>query len=222
MIKAYVKVALISGVLLLPACVTRFNGAEHAQTYAEAHPISVDSQTVTLTIDADPTTTDLSTTDKARLRAFADAYMRNGHGPIAVTAPSGTGADVDGQEMAADIRGALNSMGVPWDRIAGATYRTGDRQELVVSYTRYVATASECGVWQGMKERDDRNLRSPNMGCATQNNLAAMIADPHDLIAPAAFGARDAATTVRAFEAYRAGEVTISQTDQTIETQVSD
>lgn len=189
-----------------------FNGEEHAMTVAEAHPISVDSQVVTLTIDADATTTDLSNVDKARLRAFADAYLRNGHGPLTITAPSGTSGDFDGQEMAADIRQALNEAGVPWGSLSGATYRTGGDagDQLIVSYTHYIATPSECGVWTGTKFRDYRNLRSPNYGCATQNNIAAMIADPRDLIAPADAAPGDAARTVRAIDSYRSGEATAS------------
>ncbi|MHA7872139.1 MAG: CpaD family pilus assembly protein, partial [Hyphococcus sp.] len=201
-----------------------FNGPEHAMTIAEEHPISVDSQVVTLTIDADVTTTNLSDVDKARLRAFANAYMRDGHGPLTITAPSGTPDDLDGQEAAADIRGALNQAGVPWSALAGATYRTGGApggDQLILSYTHYVATASQCGLWSGLRGRDYRNLRSPNFGCATQNNLAAMIADPHDLVAPADETPRDAQTTVRAINAYRAGEVTSSQVDNAINAQVS-
>ncbi len=199
-----------------------FNGAQHATTVAEAHPISVDSQVVTLTLDNDPSTSDLSNVDSARLRAFADAYMRNGHGPLTVTAPSGTSADFDGQETAADIRTALHDAGVPWSAISGATYRTGNTDsQLILSYTHYVATASECGIWKGLKGRDYRNLRTPNFGCAMQNNIAAMIADPHDLITPTDETPRDAQTTVRAIEAYRNGEVTASAVDGEINAQVS-
>ncbi len=199
-----------------------FNGPQHAATVAETHPISVDSQVVTLTLDNDQSTTELSSVDHARLRAFANAYMRSGHGPLTVTAPSGTSADFDGQETAADIRNALHEAGVPWSAISGATYRTGNSEsQLILSYTHYVATASECGIWEGLKGRDYRNLRTPNFGCATQNNIAALLADPHDLIAPANETSRDAASTVRAIEAYRDGELTGSQTDGEINAQVS-
>jgi len=218
------KYAFLSVAALLAAsCASGpFNGPQHAMTVAEEHPISVDSQVVTLTIDNDLTTTDLSSVDTARLRAFADAYMRDGHGPLTVTAPSGASSDFDGQETAADIRGALHEAGVPWSALAGATYRTGaDGTQLILSYTHYVATPSECGIWKGLKGRDYRNLRTPNFGCATQNNIAAVLADPHDLVAPTAMTPRDAAASARAFDAYRAGEVTSSETDGQINAQVS-
>lgn len=222
MSKRISNLAAVSALALCAAgCVSGFNGPEHAMTVEQAHPISVDSQIVTLTIDADPTTTDLSSRDQARLRAFANAYLVNGHGPLTITAPSGH-ADADGHEAAADIRKALNDAGVSWETLSGATYRTGGDagDELIVSYTRYVATASECGVWSGVRKRDNRNLRSPNYGCATQNNIAAMLADPHDLIAPAAVSPRDATSTTRAIDAYRAGESTASAGEE-IDAQVA-
>jgi len=223
MSKRFSNIAVVSVLALgVAGCAAGFNGPEHAMTVAETHPISVDSQVVTLTIDADATTTDLSDRDMARLKAFANAYLVNGHGPLTITAPSGY-ADADGHEAAADIRQALNDAGVSWEALSGATYRTGGDagDQLIVSYTRYVATASECGVWNGVAERDYRNLRSPNFGCATQNNIAAMLSDPHDLIAPAAVSPRDAMATSRAIGAYRTGETTSSSAED-IEAQVAD
>ncbi|MEM8771962.1 MAG: CpaD family pilus assembly protein [Pseudomonadota bacterium] len=209
------KFSVVSSLALAAACASPFNGPQHALTTAEEHPIAVDSQIVTLTIDADATTTELSGRDKARLRAFAHAYLTNGHGPLTITAPSGYAGDADGQEAAADIRSALYEAGVSWDSLAGATYRTGgdNGDQLIVSYTHYVATPSECGVWNGITNRDYRNLRSPNFGCATQNNLAAVIADPKDLVEASALTARDTPASVRAFEAYREGSITSSDAE---------
>lgn len=213
MLKQAGKFAFLSTTALMAvSCASVFNGPEQAMTVAEEHPISVDSQTVTLTINVDPTVNELSDMDQARLRAFADAYLRNGHGPLTITAPSGTSRDFDGQELASDVRKALNDAGVPWSSLPGATYRTGGDDALIVSYTHYVATPSECGVWSGVRARDYRNLRSPNYGCATQNNIAAMVADPHDLVAPAAMSPRDAMASARAIGAYRAGEDTATDT----------
>ena len=76
-------------------------------------------------------------------------------------------------------------------------------------------------MWSGLRARDYRNLRSPNMGCATQNNLAAMIADPHDLVAPTEAAPRDGAMAARGVQLYRQGELTGSATDSTIEASAS-
>ncbi len=223
--KNAVKLTIIAAATAAAAgCSSIFNGPEQGLSVAQEHPITVDSQVVTMTIDVDPSTTDISAIDKARLRAFADAYLRNGHGPLSITAPSGTSADFDGQEASADIRGYLHEIGVPWSGMTGSTYRAGDDgrgRQLIMSYTHYIASPSVCGDWSGTWERDFRNMRSPNFGCATMNNYAAMIADPHDLVAPADETSADAMARVRVIDAYRNGELTSSQTDEKIESEVA-
>ena len=218
-----IKFAAISLLALSAACTKPFNGQEHALTVAEQHPIAVSSQVVTLTIDANSASDTLSNIDKARLRSFADAYLTNGHGPLTITAPSGSGANNVATEAAADIRGALHEAGVSWNALNGATYRTGGASgdQLIVSYTRYVATPSACGDWSDTKFRDYRNLTSPNFGCATQNNFAALVADPRDLIEPSASSPRDAIASERALTAYRTGESTASEIED-IETGLSE
>ena len=218
-----VSVAL--GALLVSACGTMGDGQMRALSVAEEHPISVNSQVVSLSIAADPRATDMTNVDKARLRAFVDQYLANGHGPLTVTAPSGNGHDLDSHEMAADIRSALYNAGVDWSRIQGATYRTGPKPEgddIILSFTRYVATPSACGDWSGMWMRNFANQRTPNYGCATMNNYAAMIADPHDLIAPADSTPPDAQARIRAMRSFRQGEITSSETDSAIQLQIAE
>ncbi len=204
---------LLAAALLSSAgCAAGFNGQHQALSIAEEHPISVDSQTVTMTMDH-AAGGDLSGLDSARLRAFANSYIQDGHGALTVTAASAA--------QGADIRSALSAIGVPETAMIDAQYRGGSGGDVILSYTHYVATPSACGIWEGMRERDYRNMRSPNFGCATQNNIAAMIGDPHDLIAPADMTAPDSATRIRGVNAFRAGEVTSSQTDGDVDAKVS-
>lgn len=205
-------ILLLAAAAAATGCATKFNTAEHALSVAEEHPISVDSQTVTMTLAPGASLTGV---DRARLRAFADAYMRNGHGSLTVRAPGGAG----GQGEA--VRAALDEFGVPPDRVAASSYGAGTTADLILSYTHYVATPSACGVWEGQAERDFRNMRSPNFGCSMQNNLAAMIGDPRDLVEPAAMTAPDTATRIRGVQLYREGRETSSETDGEIEQNIA-
>lgn len=206
------KLLLAATAFASVGCATQFNGHEQALSVAEEHPISVDSQTVTMTLAQGAR--GLSELDDARLRAFADSYLVNGHGAVTVTTPNGEGS--------AEVRQALYKHGVSESLIVEAAYR-GDAasNDVILSYIRYVATPSACGVWEGMRERDYRNMRSPNFGCSAQNNLAAMIGDPHDLIEPAAMTDPDSATRIRGVTLFRKGEQTSSATDSAMETKVS-
>lgn len=204
---------LLSAALSSVGCAAKWNGANQALTVAEQHPIAVDSQTVTMTLAASENLSDL---DRSRLRAFASSYMQNGHGALTVTSPGDAGA--------AGVKKALNEFGVAPSAMADAAYRAGEgsARDVIVSFTRYVATPSACGVWEGLQDRDYRNMRSPNFGCASQNNLAAMIGDPHDLVEPAAMTAPDAATRIRGVTKFRKGEITSSKTDGEVTQKVSE
>ncbi len=204
-----------AAVVSVTGCATKFNSAEHALSVEEEHPISVDSQTVTMTMARGSAMTSL---DRARLRAFANAYMRDGHGSLTLTSPGG--AD---EGRAEDIRAALHEFGVPSDSVAASSYRAGEGSttDLILSYTHYVATPSACGIWEGARERDFRNMRSPNFGCSARNNLAAMIGDPRELVEPATMTDPDATIRIRGVDLFRQGQDSSSQTNGDIEQQVA-
>lgn len=204
----------------LAGCGSFVNGRDQALSVAEEHPISVDSQIVTLTVGVDGPS-GLSSVDRARVRAFADAYLASGHGPMTITTPSGSAADLSAQDAASDARAELDASGVDAARIQSASYRSGEeKREMILSYTRFVATPSACGDWSGDMMRDFRNLTAKNYGCATQNNLAAMVADPHDLVEPAALSPSDPNARRRMLDAYRRGEKTSTQLDEDAKAEV--
>lgn len=213
MTKSMRTLLLVSAAAATVGCAAKFNGPEQALSIAEEHPISVDAQVVTMTI-ADGS--ELSSLDSARIRAFADAYMQDGHGALSITTPSG--------ENSAAVRDALFNAGVPASSMADAAYRGGDGAagDIILSYSRYVATPSACGIWDGERDRNYRNMRTPNFGCSSQNNLAAMIGDPHDLVEPAAMTAPDSATRIRGVTKFRKGEDTTSNSNSGLDAQVSD
>ena len=210
---------------LLSACSTIVNGPEAALSVEEEHPISVDQQTVTLSVAVDLSLSDLTQLDKARLSAFADSYFKKGHGALTITAPSGGRYDYYGQEVASDIRQHLHARGVSWSEILGATYRvSGDNEnaEVLVTFSHYVASASECGDWSREFSRRFKNMRSKNFGCAQQSNLAAMISDPRDLVASRSGGENNPNRVVDIYNKFENGQSTSSAADSSMEVSTSD
>ncbi|MGF1544476.1 MAG: CpaD family pilus assembly protein [Parvularculaceae bacterium] len=201
-------------------CSLKSNGADVAIDPRDHHPIAVDAQVVTLTLKAESPDAGLTDLDRARIRGFAVSYINNGHGPVTVT--SSTGAA--GRNVAAEAREALNRSGLAYESIASANYAASDavNGDVILSFSRYVATSSACGVWEGLDERRSRNLQSPNFGCFAQKNLAAMIGDPRDLLTPADSTPPDAPFRIRGVESFREGEITSSDTDDEINVDVSE
>ena len=56
---------------------------------------------------------------------------------------------------------------------------------------RYVAQGPECGNnWSENLASNSSNVGHPNFGCANQHNLAAMVANPADVLGPRTMGDR--------------------------------
>ena len=53
-----------------------------------------------------------------------------------------------------------------------------------LTYIRSVAVTKECGDWSTDMADTSSNEPYPNFGCATQNNIAAMVVNPNDFVVP--------------------------------------
>lgn len=73
-----------------------------------------------------------------------------------------------------------------------------------VIVSRSVATVAGCPNWSEATESGNRTTTGSNYGCAVNSNLAAMIANPEDLVlGQVGVGSGDAATASKAIKQYR-------------------
>jgi pilus assembly protein CpaD len=81
---------------------------------------------------------------------------------------------------------------------------------IVVSRT--VASVPNCPNWDRPSNPNYNNLSMPNLGCAVNTNLAAMVANPEDLVhGREGSGLGDAATAARAINYYRTAPPTATK-----------
>ena len=101
-------------------------------------------------------------------------------------APSGSQNELAALHATHEIRALLISEGASESQIAVEAYHDeyDSQPPIQLSYTRYVAEAPDCGQWPTNLAREPGNLPYPNLGCATQRNFAAQIANPSDLLYP--------------------------------------
>lgn len=202
-------IAAATAVLVLTACASTPGGADRAASVSQMHPIGVDQQAVAVRVPIDATRDGLDRASLARIDALVSDYRSRGHGPITVTAPVGA-SDRASQTTAAAVRAALHASGVPYEAMTGASLRTANQDEIIVSFQAYVATAPVCGRAPGSALVQLRNQRSPDFGCAAQANLAAMISDPRDLHAGAVADGAGDDLLAGAVAANREAEVEVS------------
>ena len=175
------------------------------------HPIPVARSVATLALPGADAGAALSATEIARLDGFLGEFVAGGHGPLSVTVPTA------GQEQA--LAKAKRIVARALDRglrggevsLVVSTAESSDRNQIVLSYDTFVARVPACGDWSKESSNDVTNSVYSNYGCAMQHNVAILIANPADLLAPRLAGLRDAPRSNQVIQLYRAGEVTISE-----------
>lgn len=84
--------------------------------------------------------------------------------------------------------------------------------------SRSIAYVPNCPDWTSRYTTDPANETSSNYGCATNSNLAAMVADPNDLVRGVASSSSNTQQGVKAIQSYREKPVTGSQALKSTET----
>ena len=140
----------------------------------------------------------LSPSEAARLDGwFRGMDLRYGDTVYVDGGPYSEGARAQVAEIAGNY-GILVSPGAPVT--AGAV--TPGNVRIVVS--RNVASVPNCPNWDRPSQPNYNNKMLPNLGCGVNSNLAAMVANPEDLVhGREGSGVGDAATAARAINVYR-------------------
>ena len=169
------------------------------------HPIMVEPSYRALKLDWTPTAGGLAPEAQVQLDTFVSDYLAHGNGTIAVSAPAAMGAQDVSQWFAARI----NAMGVARNKILVATHDAapGDLR-VEVNYVSYQARTDKCGDWSENLAFTLDNSTPKNFGCSVQQNIAAMVADPRDLLGPRGMSEIDGARRVGVINNYEQGKVT--------------
>ncbi len=202
------KVLVALPVVLLIGCGPVFNGPEQATYSQDNFPINVEAETVSADITPMAGKKGITAIDAVTVRSMASEYKQRGHGTIKVTAPAGNSADANAAVKS--ITRKLHAAGLSEAPVETSSSGPAGGP-VMLSYTRYSTSVYECGLWDDQLSRTWRNVPNRNFGCATQNNLAAMLEDPYDLVEPRGMGPADADRRGKVLETYREGEVTASE-----------
>ncbi|MBR9825961.1 MAG: pilus assembly protein CpaD [Alphaproteobacteria bacterium] len=205
--KMTTKAALIALGLALAGCATPPSGQGLPQASAEAELFR--SEMV-----IDPRDNGLTYSQLAQLDAIATEYKARGHGPLVISYPQGANNEQAAMHAVANARNVLFEAGLNWQQISGGAYQAyGDGNgALVFSFTRYRAIAPDCpDGWDDLTPSINANQRYQRFGCSMAANIAAMVADPRDLITPRTMEPGDTGRRQTVIDAYRQGQATASQ-----------
>lgn len=147
------------------------------------------------------------------ISAVAAEYKARGHGQLVISYPQNAGNADAAISAIALARTQLYEHGLSWQQIGGSAYEARGRSQapVIFSFVTYEAVRPDCQIdWS-----DERNTypgsHVSDFGCAMATNLAAMVSDPRDLLAPRNMDDPDLARRMGVLGNWRAGIPTATQ-----------
>ena len=187
----------LSAVLLAGSCTAQMHkDPDNFDDPIANHPIAVEPsyQSLKLSYSA----AGLDAADREKFDSFVTDYRMHGNGKISIAVPGGAGM----QQAVTALAERINELGVSRDRILVATTQSA---QIEINYISYQARMGSCD-WSEDLFYTAENRTAANMGCANQRNLAAMVADPRDLLGPRAMEGGDATRRQTVFGNYEKGQ----------------
>jgi pilus assembly protein CpaD len=212
---------LFAASLSLTAC----NRTDHVITgsvpvdYRERHPIRLTEAVHAVQLLIGSGTGVLTAEQRAQVSSMASTWRRESTGRLVIEMPKGTLNQRTAAYAAREAQSILRASGVPQRAIVTKTYPSHPESygPVRIAYLRIEAEVGPCGTWPedlGASPYPSTQATPPtldnrpyfNFGCSTQQNLAAMIENPEDLVQPRASTPPYAARRQTVMEKYRKGE----------------
>ncbi len=180
--------------------------------YRLAHPLGATPMTAVLVVEIPENPAGMRPSDARRLDVYARDYVLRGDGVLQLVIGADPGDEARARAFAETLVRRLADGAVPAGRIDAKIVTGGDVApgSAVMRHRQWVANVPECGLWSESSTFDAENANAPNFGCATQRNIALMVANPRDLVEPTEIEPRIGEVGRRVQNLYRAGSVTNS------------
>jgi pilus assembly protein CpaD len=191
-------------ILIAGSCAATNGGDSLAEDGIANHPITVEPSYRELKVQFGGPE-GLNPDDAARFDNFLDDYRAHGNGSLGISVPGGPAS----RAAITFLAERAAASGISRDRILVSTHDVANGDFRVdVSYIAYTAHTDTCGDWSENLAFTADNLTPKNFGCSVQHNVAAMVADPRDLLGPRRFEPADAVRNGVILDHYQKGEPT--------------
>jgi pilus assembly protein CpaD len=176
--------------------------------YRLTHPIALEESIETMDVPVGLHTAHLTAPMKGNVRGFADKFRASGSTVIAIVTPSGSANQNVATYIGYEIQDVLLAAGVSAKQVDFRVYRASGEQTapIRIAFSRVAGRTASCDPWPDQMASTGENRHYYNYGCASQQNLAAMVANPLDLLYPRGMTPADAARRAAVLDKYRKGE----------------
>ena len=176
---------LVLAALALPGCISSELSADddiRAPVHAsDKYPITVTKGPQLLEVASNSGT--LGAAQANAVRGFIHRSMQAGVSPLTLERPSGGGKSM---RVAIEIGRLMVAEGMVRKAVNFRVYKGSSTSPVRISFISTYAATKPCGDWSTDMAETSDNTSYPNLGCAVQSNIAAMVADPNTLVVPKA------------------------------------
>ncbi len=155
--------------------------------YRTNHPIVISEKAQKLDLPVAASDRGMTQSQRETLLGFLDRYDRSAAPVLTIAAPSGSANEVAARAAARDFARLATRNGVPAGRVAMLAYQADPAAlsaPVRMAFASLRAHTDRCGRWPQDLLETTENKHYADFGCSYQNNLAAQVANPADLIGP--------------------------------------
>lgn len=191
----------------------RVTEVPYPEDYHQRHPITLKEREQTVEVFVGRNRGGLSPVQRADVLSFAQQWRHESTSGIIVDVPHSKLIDRASAESLREVQSILAASGVPRNAIYMRPYNATvpTLASIKLNYAKLSADAGPCGLWPhdlgvSLDQTYTENRPYWNLGCASQRNLAAMVANPTDLVQPRGETPAYAPRRSVALDKYRKGE----------------
>ncbi|MER9933561.1 CpaD family pilus assembly protein [Mesorhizobium sp. M0088] len=206
--RRFVPVLAVAVAALLAGCAQRDSITVGAipDDYRTNHPIVIAEKNQKIDLPVGAGDRGMTGYQRDTLLGFLDGYDKSAAPTLTIQVPSGSANEVAATAAARDFARLAIASGVKRNRLVVTSYQAASSEissPVRVAYVAVRAQTDKCGRWPADLVDTSENKHYADFGCSYQNNLAAQMANPSDLLGPRKSANIDPANRSQAIDVYQ-------------------
>ncbi|RVB71478.1 MULTISPECIES: CpaD family pilus assembly protein [unclassified Mesorhizobium] len=155
--------------------------------YRTNHPIVIAEKNEKIDLPVGAGDRGMTGFQRDTLLGFLDGYDKSAAPTLTISIPSGSANEIAATAAGRDFARLAIANGISRNRIVITTYQSASAEAsapIRVAYVSVKAQTDRCGRWPEDLLQTSENKHYADFGCSYQNNLAAQMANPADLLGP--------------------------------------
>jgi len=175
--------------------------------YRTTHPIVIAEKNQKIDLPVGAGDRGMTGAQRDTLLGFLDGYDKSAAPTLTIAMPAGSANEAAARSAGRDFARLAMAAGVKRNRIVLTSYQSAVPEASApvrVAFVAVRAQTDKCGRWPDDLTETSENKHYADFGCSYQNNLAAQVANPNDLIGPRKQSDIDAENRGAVIDTYRA------------------